>query len=198
MKPHDILSLAVPLVGFFLLFSIVRAESEDKPAAAVQWDRYVHDFIESYFTAHPDAAVSAGRHEFDGKLPDWSRAGLDREVLRLREERVHALSFKPADLDERRRFERDYLIAVIDGKLFWLTSAGWPYRNPVFYERSLDPNVYLTREYAPLPKRMRAYIRYAKRNTAGGTADPRESAVAASPALPRHRAHYLRRVGVVL
>ncbi len=162
MKPHDILSLAVPLVGFFLLFSSVRAEIKSKPSAPEQWDRYVQDFIESYFTAHPDAAVSAGRHEFDGKLPDWSPAGLDREVLRLRAERERALSFKPGDLDEHRRFERDYLTAVIDGKLFWLTSAGWPYRNPVFYERALDPNVYLTREYAPPAKRMRAYIRYAE------------------------------------
>ncbi|HSB34025.1 MAG TPA: DUF885 domain-containing protein, partial [Nitrospirota bacterium] len=115
-----------------------------------------------YFAAHPDAAVYAGRHEFDGRLPDWSRTHLDREVRRLRKERERALSFNPADLDERRRFERDYLTAVIDGKLFWLTSAEWPYKNPVFYERALDPNVYLTRAYAPLSKRMDAYIRYAK------------------------------------
>jgi hypothetical protein len=161
MKFHDILSLAVPLVGLFLLFSSVHAENMNKPSGPEQWDRYVHDFIESYFAAHPDAAVFAGRHEFDGRLPNWSRSRLDREVRRLRKERERALSFNPADLDERRRFERDYLTAVVDGKLFWLTSAGWPYRNPVFYERGLDPNVYLTREYAPLAKRMDAYIRYA-------------------------------------
>ncbi len=162
MRPHDILPLAVPLVGFFLLFSNVQAENKNKPSGPEQWDRFVQDFIESFFTAHPDAAVFAGRHEFDGKLPDWSRAGLDREGRRLRAERERALSFNPADLDERRRFEREYLTAVVDGKLFWLTSAGWPYRNPVFYERALDPNVYLMREYAPLAKRMAAYIRYAK------------------------------------
>ena len=161
MKIPDILSLTVPLFGFFLLCSSARAEQK-KPSGPEPWDRYVQDFIESYFTAHPNAAVFAGRHEFDGRLPDWSRSRLDREVRRLRKERERALSFNPADLDERRRFERDYLTAVIDGKLFWLTSAGWPYRNPVFYERGLDPNVYLTREYAPLSKRMDAYIRYAK------------------------------------
>ncbi|MGE5808347.1 MAG: DUF885 domain-containing protein [Nitrospirota bacterium] len=161
MKLHDVLQMALPFVGFFLLCSSARAEQK-KPSVPEQWDRYVQGFIESYFAAHPDAAVYAGRHEFDGRLPDWSRTHLDREVRRLRKERERALSFNPADLDERRRFERDYLTAVIDGKLFWLTSAEWPYKNPVFYERALDPNVYLTREYAPLSKRMDAYIRYAK------------------------------------
>jgi uncharacterized protein DUF885 len=161
MKLHDILQAALPFIGFILLCSSVRAEQK-RPSGPVQWDRYVQDFIESYFTAHPDAAVSAGRHEFDGRLPDWSRTHLDREVRRLRKERERALSFNPADLDERRRFERDHLTAVIDGKLFWLTSAEWPYRNPVFYERALDPNVYLTRDYAPISKRMDAFIRYAK------------------------------------
>jgi hypothetical protein len=126
------------------------------------WDVFVHDFIETYFSAHPDAAVAAGRHEFDGKFPDWSRTGLEREIARLRSDREGALAFDPTRLDDRRRFERDYLVAVIEGKLFWLTSARWPFRNPVFYEHALDPHVYVTREYAPLSKRLTAYIKYAR------------------------------------
>jgi hypothetical protein len=44
----------------------------------------VNHFIEAYFVAHPDFAVDAGRHEFDGKLPDWSPAALSKEAERLR------------------------------------------------------------------------------------------------------------------
>ncbi|MGH2397033.1 MAG: DUF885 domain-containing protein, partial [bacterium] len=52
--------------------------------------------------------------------------------------------------------------AVIDRDLFWLKSAHQPYKNPMAYASALDPNVYVTRAYAPLIARMRAYIRYAK------------------------------------
>jgi hypothetical protein len=65
-------------------------------------------------------------------------------------------------LDERQRFERDYLVSLIDGDLFWLGSAQWPYKNPMFYSRALDPNAYVTRTYAPLAQRLCAYITYAK------------------------------------
>ncbi|MGH8538605.1 MAG: DUF885 family protein [Gammaproteobacteria bacterium] len=128
----------------------------------LDWDAFVNRFIEDYLVTHPDVAVRAGRHEFDGKLPDWSPAALKKEGDWLHSHRKRALAFNPARLDEHQRLERDYLIAVIDGNLFWLASAEWPYKNPMFYAEALDPNVYVTREYAPLPARMRAYIDYAK------------------------------------
>lgn len=150
------------LLALLLLFSGAECRSASLSPGSGQWDRFVDGFINAYFVAHPHVAVKAGRHEYDGKLPDWSRAALQREVARLRAERERALAFDPAALDERRRFEREYLMAVIDSDLFWLDSAGWPYRNPYFYEDALDPNVYVTRPYAPLATRMRAYVDYAR------------------------------------
>src|SRR5690242_4203110 len=128
-----------PLVAALCLLPGVDA-FEAPPSA--RWDAQGEAFVEADFVAHPDAAVRAGRHEYDGKLPDWGRAGLDREVARLKAAKEKALSFDPAPLDERRRFERDSLLAVVDRNLFWLSSAGWPFKNPYFYELALDPNVY--------------------------------------------------------
>lgn len=125
------------------------------------WDTYVTQFLDDYFKAHPDVAVSAGRHEFDGKLPDWSDAGIKKEIQRLHSEHDKASNFKDDSLDERQRFERDYLIAQIDKNLFWLETAEWPYRNPYFYADSIDPDVYVSRPYASLDVRLRAYIAYA-------------------------------------
>ena len=130
------------------------------PAASAAWDAYVSEFIESYFLAQPNIAVWAGRHEFDGKLPDWSADGIKREVQRLHAERDRATAFPNDALDARQRFEREYLIATIDGDLFWQESLEWPFRNPTYYD--LEPDVYVTREYAPLPERLRAYTRYAR------------------------------------
>lgn len=51
-------------------------QSTMNAADSKSWDSHVNEFIEAYFVAHPDFAVRAGRHEFDGKLltgaqKDW-------------------------------------------------------------------------------------------------------------------------------
>ncbi len=72
-----------------------------------QWDKYVEGFLNDYFVTHPDFAVYQGKHEFDGKFPDWSEDGLKKEIARLKAEREKAAAFKDDGLDERQRFERD-------------------------------------------------------------------------------------------
>ncbi len=126
---------------------------------STDWGKYVADYLDAYFVVHPDVAVLEGRHEFDGKLPDFGKDAIDREIARLHSEHDRASAYDKG-LNERQRFERDYLIAAIDSDLFWLESAQWPYRDPYFYSNAVDPTVYLTRPYAPLNQRMRAFIDY--------------------------------------
>lgn len=125
------------------------------------WDGFVAGFLETYFAADPLFAVYQGRHEFDGRFPDWSEAGLKKLAARLHQLRDSATAFPIAPEDSARGFERDYLVSRIDRDLFWLERADWPHRNPEYYTGSIDPNVYLAREYAPLPDRMRSFTRYA-------------------------------------
>jgi hypothetical protein len=126
------------------------------------WPNYVNEFLEAYFAARPDFAVRAGRHEFDGKLPDWSAEGIAKEINRLRAERDRLSKFRDSSLNEKQRFERDYLNAVVDADLFWLESVEWPYRCPQYYADGIDPDVYVSRNYAPLEQRIVAYTNYAK------------------------------------
>jgi len=151
-------AIAILLASTLLLLGIACRQS----ASSKEWDAYVAQFLDSYFAAHPDVAVIAGRHEFDGKLPDWSAAGIKQEIQRLHSERDRANAFKESSLDQRQRFERNYLVARVDQDLFWLESLEWPFRNPKFYGDPLDPNVYVSRPYAPLGDRLRAYTNYAR------------------------------------
>src|SRR5436309_441140 len=130
--------------------------------AAAQWEDLVKSFVARYVAAHPTFGAGSGRHEFDGRLPDWGPAAFEHEVARLREDRRRALAFDPAALDEPRRFERELLVAVTDADLFWLEEAEWHRRNPLFYSGPLDPNLYLSRDYAPLEQRLRSYVGYAR------------------------------------
>lgn len=139
-----------------------RSERDARNRETKSWDAHVNDFLGAYFVAHPDVAVRAGRHEFDGKLPDWSTEGITAEIKRLHAEKDSLRDYKDSALNERQQFERDYVQSVIDADLFWLESAEWPYRNPQFYADAIDPDVYVSREYAPLDQRMRAYTDYAK------------------------------------
>ncbi len=136
-------------------------QASQVPSSA-EWDAYVNEYINSYFAAQPHVAVIAGRHEFDGKLPNWSAEGIKGELQRLSALRERARGFADASLDERQRFERDYLVSVIDGDMFWLETAELPFTNPQFYGGALDPNVYVSREYAPPDARLRAFTAYAK------------------------------------
>jgi len=67
-----------------------------------------------------------------------------------------------ASMTAQERFEREYLLTVIDGNLFWLERARSPFTNPAWYLNRLDPDVYLNRDYAPLAQRMQGYIGYAR------------------------------------
>jgi hypothetical protein len=103
------------------------------------WDVFTGQFIKSYLKMHPPFAANAGRHEFDGKLPDWSPAGLSKQKQWLESERQLAIQYPDSALKASERFEQQYLLGVIDTDLFWLHSAQAPYKNPLFYSQSLVP-----------------------------------------------------------
>jgi hypothetical protein len=134
--------------------------AESRPA---QWDGFVNRFIEDSLVANPFMAVDAGRHEFDGKAPDWSAQGFADEIARLKSARAEAEAFPADALTPDQRFERDYLVAgVINRNLFWMDTARFPFKSPAYYVDRLDPDPYLSREYAPLEKRMAGFIGYAR------------------------------------
>ncbi len=61
------------------------ANANSNAASNAKWDAYVEQFLTDYFTANPTFAVYQGRHEFDGKFPNWSADGLSREIARSEE-----------------------------------------------------------------------------------------------------------------
>jgi uncharacterized protein (DUF885 family) len=127
---------------------------DDKPA----WKDFAQASVDRYFALNPNDAVYQGAHQFDGKLPDWSAAGLKANAEFLHQLIDDANAYD--GLSEADAFERDYLVKVAEGKLFWLEVADQPHHNPAFYIGALDPNVYISREYADKPTRMKAMIAF--------------------------------------
>lgn len=131
-----------------------------KADPGIAWQAAVDTFIDGYFERNPVFAASSGKHAFDGRLTDFSPQALAERAKWLHAQREAIEAFADQALDERRSFEREYVLSVIDSQLFVLEESGFPYSNPAFYSADLSPSMYLTRPYAPLPERMAAFIRY--------------------------------------
>ena len=158
------LTLAVSLAALTLTGC---KKIEDEPVAAMAidessaWGRYLSSFLDSYFPVNPTFAIYQGKHEFDGQLPDWSEAGLKKMIDVRKQAIADAKAIDEADLSETERFERDYLVNVMEAELFWLETADYPHTNPAYYVGALDPNVYIARPYADAETRMKAFVQYA-------------------------------------
>ncbi|CDO36327.1 conserved hypothetical protein [Novosphingobium sp. KN65.2] len=135
------------------------APAAEAPASA--WKAFVQKTIEGWMAEDPAFAVYQGAHQFDGRLPDWSEAGLAKRAAFLHSVIDQANAF--TGLSEADRFERDYLVQVAKGSLFWIEDADQPHTNPTWYiNGGLDPNVYVSRNYADKATRMKAMISFFK------------------------------------
>jgi len=157
------------IVSLLLISGCQKNETEDVAAvvdesAVESWDAFVERQIEEHMLAHPQLAVVNGRHEFDGQLPDWSRAGIEAEIARLHAVKDAALAFTDEQMTIEQKYQREYLIARVDMELFWSEKVRMPFRNPQHYlgwmSDSLDPSAYIALDYAPAEVRMKAFTKY--------------------------------------
>lgn len=86
------------------------ADSPAVASARSPWQQAVDGFIAGWFERNPVSAANAGKHEFDGRLPDWSPAGLKANIAWLHAQRDAVVAFADDELDSVQRFQRDYVL----------------------------------------------------------------------------------------
>lgn len=142
-------------------------QTADRPAAArsaSRWVAFRDAYVEELFRLDPGFAVYQGRHDFDGQVQDFSAAGLKRLGDFYRRSIAAARAMPARGMSPQERFERDYLVTVTEGRLFWLEDADQPHTNPQWYVNAgLDPNVYVAREYADATTRAKAITAFFRR-----------------------------------
>jgi len=159
---------------FFSMLNLAACNRAEEPAPAPEtraeqiqaetWEEFVTRQIEAQIDAHPQWAVTQGRHEYDGQLPDWSRGAIEKEIERLHQQRDEAMAYADDQMSAEQQYQREYLISRVDQDLFWMEKARLPFRSPQYYfgwmGDSLDPSAYIALEYDSLEQRMRAFTRY--------------------------------------
>src|SRR5438309_9112768 len=100
-------------------------------AFSAQAAEVVDRFFETEFKFHPTEATSAGFHEYDAKLEDYSRAGVEAEIASL-EGFLKEFESAAASLD------REIVLSDIRARLLELeTRRSWE-NNPDRYSAGLS------------------------------------------------------------
>ncbi len=106
------------------------------------------------FGQYPNTARRAGRHDYDGRLPQsCARSAADFGLLAATAARH--LGALPDDADPELRADLDAAARLAEGERFRATELRQPYLTPLEALAEVDPSAYL-RPYAPLADRLDA------------------------------------------
>src|SRR5262245_14751372 len=95
-------------VAALLLFLCACATTPSGPGQAGSGDALVSELIEGTFKRHPERAVEAGRHEFDGVVGDQSIAAFESEIAWLKDLRARIEAVPEGTLQPAQQHERTY------------------------------------------------------------------------------------------
>jgi uncharacterized protein (DUF885 family) len=139
--------------------------TQSLPAAAqpagVSWNALVDEFFDqAAFKFNPTQGTSAGFHQYDGLLEDYSRAGVGQQIAALHNYEKRFAAFDPKSLDETQAADRKLVLSNIRSSLLTLeTIRPWE-KNADTYSSGITNSVYtiMNRRFAPSDERLRSVI----------------------------------------
>ncbi len=117
-------------------------------------------FEQVYFKYSPTAGTSAGLHQYDVQMEDYSAASVQREIAALHEWEKKIAAIDTSALDAEPAADRDILLNQIRSSLLYLeVIRGWE-KNPDNYSSGVTGSIFtlMERPYAPVNTRLRAAI----------------------------------------
>ncbi len=155
--------LSIFLLGASMLLPSLKANSQRISAdGAPQTFQFVADqyFNEVLFRFSPTAGTSAGLHQYDAQLEDYSAASLARQVAALKSYEAKVAAIDPAALDLPVAADREILLNSIRSSLLELEVIRPLEKNPDTYSSSLANSAFviMSRNYAPSNTRLKALV----------------------------------------
>jgi uncharacterized protein (DUF885 family) len=127
-------------------------------AESAAFNAFAARFLSEYLERSPTRATEAGEHKHDGKWPDVSAEGDQKERIFIEARRKELAGIPRDKLDEQSRVDHALIDNLLQYSLFSLDELHDWENNPLDYTRligdGIDPLV--TREFAPIEDRMRS------------------------------------------
>jgi hypothetical protein len=132
--------------------TVATATATATPFAPLR-DRVIDELLRD----EPSLGRNMGLHEFDGKIADYSAAGIAARIDRLTKTRAE-LAGVTGSITANDALDLALLVGHIDLTLFKLVDLAEHQRRPQFYDELFAVNSYLDREYAPIGDRAKALL----------------------------------------
>lgn len=121
---------------------------------------YVDQYFDDVFNFSPTYGTQAGFHQYDGRLEDYSAAGVQTQIKTFREwqKKFEAI---PADgLDAAVADDRQVLLNNIESTLLSLETIRMWEKNPDNYSSGITGSIFvlMSRDFAPVDTRLRAAV----------------------------------------
>jgi uncharacterized protein (DUF885 family) len=120
------------------------------------FERTANEYINGYLAWRPQTGTGLGFHQYDGKVTDFRKASLDIELARLKDFEARLAAFDLATLSRQNSFDCRILRNSIKRETFGFEQMKIYSQNPMTYAGVLDVNIYIKRNFAPLPERVRS------------------------------------------
>jgi hypothetical protein len=171
-----IMRVAVRVLGGLMLIALAGCGSGEAPnggaassgtnaakdsSGEIAWNALVDQYFDQvYFKFGPTSGTSAGLHQYDTQLEDFSRAGVDRNIAGLHDFEKRMESFDGKSLSETEAADRESVLSNIRSTLLTLeTIRPWEL-NPDTYSSGITNSIYtiMSRKFASTDDRLRSAI----------------------------------------
>ena len=174
-RHHVVIGLLCAISIGLLSVAVGNAARPSSPASS--WDALADEYFDQVqFKFQPTVATSAGFHQYDVQLEDYSRRGVDGEIAAKHAFEKRVESFDPKSLDPSRAADRELLLSSIRGDLLTLeTIRPWE-KNPDTYSSGITNSVFtiMSRTFASPDDRLRSVVAREKQ-APGALASAREN-----------------------
>ena len=126
-----------------------------------QWMHLVDTYFDTvYLPFNPTEGTSAGLHQYDSKLEDYSRAGVDRETAALHTYEKKVAAFPAANLNQWDEGDREFLLGTIRSQLLSLETIRLWQKDPDYYSSGITNSAFtiIERDYLPAEVRLASLI----------------------------------------
>jgi uncharacterized protein (DUF885 family) len=134
----------------------VRAED-----STVQWNALVDEYLyKVYFPLNPTIATLDGVHNYDSEIEDYSHAGVEAQIKKLRDFVVRVEQFPADGLRPVDAADRQILLGTIRSQLLTLERIRPQEKNPDVYSSGVTASIYflMSRKFAPADERLRSAV----------------------------------------